>query len=143
MFNVRIYGLLIHSGHLLAVEEPFQGKKIVKLPGGGLEFGEGTIDALHREFKEELNVEVKVERHAYTTDFFIRSFLRPEEQVIAIYYFVSCPVWSASDNLPSLESQEKGQRFFWVPVTEQIGDHFDLAIDKAALTHIQKEALLP
>ena len=60
MFNVRIYGLLIHSGHLLAVEEPFQGKKIVKLPGGGLEFGEGTIDALHREFKEELNVEVKV-----------------------------------------------------------------------------------
>jgi 8-oxo-dGTP diphosphatase len=139
MFNVRIYGLLVHAGNLLAVEEPFQGKTIVKLPGGGLEFGEGTIGALRREFKEELDLEVQIVRHAYTTDFFIRSFLKPEEQVIAIYYFVACDEWSSSENLPVLRSQEDGQRFFWVPLTEKVGAHFDLDIDKAALRHILQE----
>jgi len=54
-FNVRVYGLMIHDGAILTVEEPVRDRIIRKFPGGGLEFGEGILDCLKREFKEELN----------------------------------------------------------------------------------------
>ena len=58
--NVRVYGILIHENKLLVSDEYIKGMKITKLPGGGLEHGEGTIDCLKREFKEELNLDVEI-----------------------------------------------------------------------------------
>jgi 8-oxo-dGTP diphosphatase len=69
--NVRVYGILIHENKLLVSDEYIKGMKITKLPGGGLEFGEGTHDCLKREFKEELDLDVEIESHFYTTDFFV------------------------------------------------------------------------
>jgi len=87
-FNVRVYGILVNSQQqvLLSDEEEF-GFQFSKFPGGGLEFGEGLIDALKREFIEECNAEVEVVEHFYTTDFFIKSVFN-ESQVISVYYIV-------------------------------------------------------
>jgi ADP-ribose pyrophosphatase YjhB (NUDIX family) len=52
-----------------------------------LEFGEGTRDCLKREFKEEMNLNVQVGDHIYTTDYFQMSAFNPEHQIISIYYF--------------------------------------------------------
>ena len=87
-FNVRVYGILIDKGNVLVSDEYIKGKYITKFPGGGLEFGEGTRDCLKREFKEEMNLEVKIEDHIYTTDYFQMSAFNPEHQIISIYYFV-------------------------------------------------------
>lgn len=35
----------------------------MKFPGGGLEYGEGVLECLHREFDEELNVKIDVIEH--------------------------------------------------------------------------------
>ncbi len=87
-FNVRVYGLLINDKNevLLSDEEEY-GFRFSKFPGGGLEFGEGLIDALRREFVEECNAEVEVSEHFYTTDFFIKSVFN-DSQVISVYYLV-------------------------------------------------------
>lgn len=87
-FNVRVYGILINDQNqvLLSDEEEY-GFRFSKFPGGGLEFGEGLIDALKREFIEECEAEVDVIEHFYTTDFFIKSVFN-ESQVISIYYLV-------------------------------------------------------
>lgn len=87
-FNVRVYGILINAQDqvLLSDEEEF-GFQFSKFPGGGLEYGEGLIDALKREFIEECNAEVEVIEHFYTTDFFIKSVFN-ESQVISVYYLV-------------------------------------------------------
>ena len=89
MFNVRVYGVLINEKKQVLVSDEFiRGNYYTKFPGGGLEFGEGTRDCLRREFKEEMNLEVEVGQHIYTTDFFQLSAFNPAHQIISIYYYV-------------------------------------------------------
>ena len=89
LFNVRVYGILLGADNqVLVSDELIRGDYITKFPGGGLEFGEGTRDCLKREFKEEMDLDVAVGDHLYTTDFFQMSAFNPEHQIISIYYFV-------------------------------------------------------
>jgi len=88
MFNIRVYGLLIGENKQVLVSDEFiRGGLYTKFPGGGLEFGEGTRDCLKREFKEEMDLEVRIGDHIYTTDYFQMSAFNPEHQIISIYYF--------------------------------------------------------
>ncbi len=89
MITVRVYGILINNmQQVLVSDEWIRGMKITKFCGGGLEEGEGTRDCLIREFKEELNIEVEVGNHIYTTDYFQPSAFRKGDQILSIYYVV-------------------------------------------------------
>ena len=60
-FNVRVYGLLFNEqNQILISDEEEYGFQFSKFPGGGLEYGEGLIDGLIREFMEECNAEIEV-----------------------------------------------------------------------------------
>src|SRR2546423_8829529 len=88
-FNIRVYGILINEKkQVLVADEFIRGGYYTKFPGGGLELGEGTRDCLKREFKEEVDIDVEVGEHLYTTDFFQLSAFNPEHQIISIYYMV-------------------------------------------------------
>ena len=88
MFNVRVYGILINKEkQVLVSDELIKGNYYTKFPGGGLEIGEGTRDCLKREFKEEMNLNVQVGDHIYTTDFYQKSAWN-NQQIISIYYYV-------------------------------------------------------
>jgi ADP-ribose pyrophosphatase YjhB (NUDIX family) len=88
MFNLRVYGILITDAKQVVVSDEFiRGGYFTKFPGGGLQFGEGTRDCLKREFKEEMNLEVEIGDHIYTTDYFQMSAFNPSHQIISIYYF--------------------------------------------------------
>ena len=98
-FNIRVYGILINEQQqVLVSDEHIRGGYFTKFPGGGLEFGEGTRDCLKREFKEEMNLNVEIGDHIYTTDYFQMSAFNPSHQIISIYYFakalepISCPI---------------------------------------------------
>jgi ADP-ribose pyrophosphatase YjhB (NUDIX family) len=87
-FNVRVYGLLINDNNEIIIsDEQEYGMRFTKFPGGGLEYGEGLIEGLKREFIEECNAEIEVISHFYTTDFFVKSAFN-DSQVISIYYKV-------------------------------------------------------
>ena len=89
MFNIRVYGILTNrDNQVLVSDEYIRGKFYTKFPGGGLEMGEGTRDCLKREFKEEMNLEIEVLNHLYTTDYYQQSAFNPDDQLISIYYFV-------------------------------------------------------
>ncbi len=88
MFTIRVYGILINDEKkVLVSDEYIRGKYYTKFPGGGLDLGEGTRDCLKREFKEEMDLDVEIGDHIYTTDFFQMSAFNPEDQIISIYYF--------------------------------------------------------
>lgn len=86
-FNIRVYGILVNEKKQVLVSDEFiRGNYYTKFPGGGLEFGEGTRDCLKRELKEEMDLEVEVGDHLYTTDYFQLSAFNPQHQIISIYY---------------------------------------------------------
>jgi len=88
MLNLRVYGILIgENKQVLVSDEYIRGGLYTKFPGGGLEFGEGTRDCLKREFKEEMDLDIQVGDHIYTTDYFQISAFNPGHQIISIYYF--------------------------------------------------------
>lgn len=90
MFNLRVYGILINDSNQVLVSDEFiRGSYYTKFPGGGLEFGEGTRDCLRREFIEEMHLNVRIDEHLYTTDFYQMSAFSPGQQIIAIYYYVT------------------------------------------------------
>jgi 8-oxo-dGTP diphosphatase len=90
ILSVRVYGILMNSARqVLVSDEYIRGAYYTKFPGGGLEIGEGTRDCLKREFKEEMNLDVAIGDHIYTTDFFQKSAFNAVHQILSIYYFAS------------------------------------------------------
>ena len=138
-FNVRVYGILIQDSKVLVSDEYIKGNHITKFPGGGLEFGEGTIDCVKREFMEELNLPIEVESHFYTTDFFVASAFAPNNQVISIYYKVK-PVKPIkelfSSKVHDYKKAEGAQSFRWIPLNKLSSDDLTLIIDKRVVEMI-------
>lgn len=147
LFNVRVYGLLFDEQQRLLVSDEFiRGSYITKLPGGGLEFGEGTRDCLKREFMEETGLEVTVGEHVYTTDFFQISAFNREHQIISIYYRVYS---SQLDQLlvktapfdfsPEQVSNPQGESevFRWVTWQELKPETLTLPIDQVVIRLLQ------
>lgn len=86
--NVRVYAAAVKDKKVLVLFEEYAGEYLMKLPGGGLEFGEGVLDCLRREFDEELNVKINVIEHLYTQEDFLVSRFRANEQLLTLYYVV-------------------------------------------------------
>ena len=147
-FNVRVYGILVQEGKLLVSDEYIKGYEITKLPGGGLEFGEGTADCLIREFKEEADITIKIKRHFYTTDFFVTSAFNTNSQVLSIYYVVSHSgkiKLEVSDKKFDFKKRVNGaQSFRWMDVNTISENDFTFVIDRkvASLIAEQKNLFL-
>lgn len=131
-FNIRVYGIWINKRNVLVNEEIIRGRKIIKFPGGGLNWGEGLTDCLKREWREELGITVDIVRHFYTTDFFQPSAF-DNSQVISVYYLVTGQV---PDNIVNTEANE---RTFWMSADNITANTFTLPIDKIVGEMLQKQ----
>lgn len=133
--NIRVYGAVVKDRKLLVLHEEYVGQNLMKLPGGGLEFGEGVLECLQREFEEELNVKVRIIEHLYTQEDFLVSRFRANEQLLTLYYIVEI----ADENEflildPCIEKTE------WIPIdTDE--NPFPLPIDKIAFEKLKQKFL--
>jgi 8-oxo-dGTP pyrophosphatase MutT (NUDIX family) len=143
-FNIRVYGILIDDGRILITDEFRLGMYMTKFPGGGLKFGEGTIDCLKREFMEELGTEIEILSHYYTTDFFVASTLLPfESQVINVYYLVEAKKTfsfkTAEKKYDFPEVYDGVQCFRWAEIKGLKEDDFTFPIDKKMVDRLNKD----
>jgi ADP-ribose pyrophosphatase YjhB (NUDIX family) len=142
-FNIRVYGIVINVCDEILVTDEFRlGMRMTKFPGGGLQFGEGTIDCLKREFMEELEQEIEVLDHFYTTDFFqVTSLLKEQQQLISIYYRVR-PVKPEKIQTTKLkfdfDDLDGAQTFRWLDLKTITPDELTFPIDKKVLKMLLK-----
>lgn len=136
-FNIRIYGILINDkNEVLVSDEARLGLRFTKFPGGGLEWGEGLIEGLKREFKEELGIEINVLNLFYITDFFQVSAFQKNDQLISIYYLVSseeCDTILVNEeaNYSNLKEQHR-----WISLTTLAEGDVVFPIDKLVVNKL-------
>jgi 8-oxo-dGTP diphosphatase len=142
LFNIRVYGILLgEDNSVLVSDEYIRGGYYTKFPGGGQEFGEGTRECLKREFREEMNLDVSVTDHIYTTDFFQISAFNPGHQIISIYYFakplepITCalrdkPFDFDEDQLIIYKEKNEIETFRFIPWKDFSDEVVTLPIDK-------------
>jgi 8-oxo-dGTP diphosphatase len=133
-FTIRVYGLLINDrNEILVTDEIFQGTRMTKFPGGGLEQGEGTIECLKREIREELGQEVDIGEHFHTTDFYQPSIFYKDYQVLCVYYFIHAKIYSfeVKQNRFDFPSETDGTIVFrWVPLNKIKDEPFSFENDR-------------
>lgn len=131
-FNVRVYAIIRDSTRrLLVVDEVRMGMCMTKFPGGGMRWGEGVVDCLFRECREEIGVVPASYTHFYTTEFFQPSAFNSSDQILSIYYLVelpaSCLLLSSAHDPVSVEA---GLVLRWIDSSDLRIDSLTLPIDQ-------------
>ncbi|MGI9190975.1 MAG: NUDIX domain-containing protein [Chitinophagaceae bacterium] len=132
---IRVYGIWIdENARVLLSDERIGNREFTKFPGGGLEPGEGTHDALRREWMEELEAPIDIIKHVYTTDFFQASAFHENTQIISIYYRVEptetpkVPIYN--EHQPFKNEGDREEIFRWVYLDDLKEDMLTFPIDK-------------
>lgn len=84
--RVRVSGICIENNALLLIRHEGIGEKgtLWIPPGGGVDFGENSDIALQREFKEEANVDINVDRLL-----FVNEFMNNRLHAVELFFLVS------------------------------------------------------
>lgn len=139
-FNIRVYGLLINDKkEVLLSDEERNGFQFTKFPGGGLNWGEGIQDALKREFKEELNLEISIQDLFYLTDFFQVSAFNPKDQLISIYYLVKSNDFESIKVNKTKIFTSKNESHRWVKINKLSPSDLTFPIDRLVAKKLNQE----
>ncbi len=139
-FNLRVYALIINDNNeILLSDECRFGKFFTKFPGGGVEFGEGILDALHREMEEELNLKIDEAIPFYFNDFHQKSAFHSNHQIVSFYYKVKCDFQEIVIQDYSIPSQEEREKQRWCEIKLLETDHLTFPIDRIVLDKLKNE----
>jgi 8-oxo-dGTP diphosphatase len=143
LFNVRVYALIVKNNRLLISEEQHGAFFLRKFPGGGLQFGEGVLQALHRELKEELDADVDSASLLCITEDFVVSFLNNQQQVIGVHYLVDLKQDYSDEffNNNHLELENGHIQFKWVLIDSLVAEDFTSPVDKSAFKKLKQYLL--
>ena len=141
-FIVRVYALIFNEiKEVLLSDEYVLDTSMTKFPGGGLEFGEGTVDCLKREAMEEFGQSIEIISHFYTTDFFQQAMFYENAQLISIYYvakFTEPIRFTIAEKLNIFPEKINGsQSFRWKSMHELSTDDLTFPIDKKVAAMIK------
>lgn len=121
VFSYRVAGILIRDNKIL-LQKPLNGDGY-SLIGGHVSIGETTDISLIREFKEEIGVDISIDRLLAVGEIFFPWGKRPCHQ-ISLYYKVklsdtaSIPIYGVFKGIDCLENKKFSLDFCWVPLEE-------------------------
>ena len=127
-FKFRVSGLIIRNNKLLLVDMDDSG--FLCLPGGYVELGETTEEAVKRELIEEIGKDVIVKKYlGVVENYFINKFGRKMHE-ISFYYLMDFTHLNIEESNFTLIENDKGHNikldFKWINLDEL--DKFDITI---------------
>lgn len=125
-FKFRVSGLLIKNNKLLLVDMDDSG--FLCLPGGYVELGETTEEAIKRELNEEIKQDVKIEKYlGVVENYFINKYNKKMHE-ISFYYLMSFINNDIDDREFTLIEEDKGHKiklnFKWIDINDL--NNFDI-----------------
>jgi 8-oxo-dGTP pyrophosphatase MutT (NUDIX family) len=144
-YNLRVYALIINKQQEILLSDEYQlDMKMVKFPGGGMEYGEGTIDCLQREAMEEFGQHLVNIRHYYTTDYYQPALFFRDHQLVSIYYLadfseeIRFRVSSKPFDIPEMKNGQ--QSFRWVTLSEIGEEDLTFPIDRKVIRLLKDQS---
>lgn len=119
-FNYRVAGLIIHNGHILIMKD--ETSPYYYIPGGRVSLHESAEEAIKREIKEELRIDVCINRMLWLAEsFFVEETNGETFHEIAFYFLldlVDTSIFERSNPFVLEENGEQRLRFYWKLLTE-------------------------
>jgi 8-oxo-dGTP pyrophosphatase MutT (NUDIX family) len=145
-YSIRVYMLILNNDMEILLSDEYRlGMKMVKFPGGGMEYGEGTVDCLQREAMEEFGQELANIRHFYTTDYYQKAYFFNDHQLISIYYLADLTEElriRVSDKAFDFPEMKNGQQSFRrVHLSDIREEDLSFPIDRKVTAMLKKEFL--
>lgn len=119
-FNHRVVGVAIHEGQVLLHRAEWED--FWSLPGGRVELLEASPDALRREMREELGIEIEVDRPLWVAENFFQYGGKAFHE-LGLYFLISFPHDSPLYHTASFEGNEADVPllFQWFPLAALSG----------------------
>lgn len=143
-YIIRVYGLFINGQQEILLSDEYQlNMRMTKFPGGGMHFGEGTVDCLKREAIEEFGQEIEVLEHFYTTDYFQPTQFYNDAQLVSVYYFARFKdeiQFEISEKPFNFKEDKNGaQSFRWEKIANLRVEDFTFPIDKKVVQMLKQK----
>jgi ADP-ribose pyrophosphatase YjhB (NUDIX family) len=121
VFSYRVAGILIRNNKIL-LQKP-KNDDGYSVPGGHVSFGEISAETLVREFKEEINADIKVERLVLVGENFFPWGDKPCQQINLFYEISLCdesqiPLEGTFQAVDELGNERIDLDFTWIPLKE-------------------------
>lgn len=121
VFSYRVAGLLVHNEKVL-LQRP-QNDTSYAIPGGHVALGETTEETLVREFKEEINADIKVDRLKWIGEIFFPWGDKPCHQICLFYNVLltdnsAIPLSGTFLGTEQLEDKSFKLEFSWIDIKD-------------------------
>lgn len=121
VFSYRVAGILIRNNKIL-LQKP-KNDDGYSIPGGHVSFGEISAETLVREFKEEINADIKVERLVLVGENFFPWGDKTCQQINLFYEISLCdesqiPLEGTFQSIDELGNERIDLDFSWISLKE-------------------------
>ena len=113
-----VKALLKHQNRFLILKEELHKASVWDLPGGKIKYGESPQQALHREVKEELNLNIVIKKSVGVWYFFSQS---NKHQVIC-HTFLCKPIGKLNIDTSKNPADEHFTELRWLTLKEILND---------------------
>jgi 8-oxo-dGTP diphosphatase len=131
-----VKALIQYRGKYLIIKEALRKGEIWDLPGGKIEYGESPQQALHREVKEELDLQVKIIQSIGVWYFYS---LNSKTQVIC-HTFMCEPIGEVDIDLSKNPADEEITKWQWLTLDEIL--HSKKIVIAESLRELLQERLM-
>jgi ADP-ribose pyrophosphatase YjhB (NUDIX family) len=119
-FNYRVAGIIMHNNKLLIMKD--EHSSYYYIPGGRVAMNELSEDAIIREIREEINVEVNVNRMLWVNENFFREENSDESyHEICFYYLLDMvdeQLINSGNEFVLNENGKHNLSFYWKDIEE-------------------------